>query len=704
MSTLAQSNSNFFYATRCAFESRFKHSKKSLLLELETAIKFSDSIKIQVYTKSAPSIVLAHCSSLLDCAENAKSLVAANALGNGLLKSGIPIFEIIRNEIVRDYYYTVLGLLEADMLPEKSLYDLVIHAVNNGSMNSLKALCNTSNKLNNIIKYSSFEHFIRSGHTDFAKSLIDNDHTFLDTDVDSFLNEYNFVVRISSTSFNPLCIAAANNQNELVELILNKQGITKQKSLDIALRIAILRENYTNYIMLRDAGGDINSNNGQALTDAIRDDEAYDRQIFLIREGAEIMDHHIDRLDSLTSFVKPFISGNNPSRTLKPHLPKHLPYKLKSDAFSSSLPWTKQPFVSVLLDAAHVASVFAIKSADRRLKFFNKIIESDIQRVENTKGLGWKRYMESISNQSLSISNFSDVLQEVGDVLIFPILMSIDNVTNVGPVDILQKISKNIAADFLIDDKSTLDIVILNAKWHKAGCRCPDELRPYSLIDEWQPLFKEPVDIGDKYRVVCLHTPAQLKDEGNAMLHCVGGYSGSCRNGRFQILSIRDQVTGMSKATISLAQNKDGEIAFKDGTKWALSEIKSTRNSEPEPSVINAFEEFKFMVKEGLIKENSELRKIDASQRLSYNSALEARNVMGFDLSEASDVREKLLKHYYDRVFVERSGARVTLFSESSQNLLLDWVNQPKEEFEKWWNQNESILNFTRYSMIDQFN
>jgi hypothetical protein len=74
----------------------------------------------------------------------------------------------------------------------------------------------------------------------------------------------------------------------------------------------------------------------------------------------------------------------------------------------------------------------------------------------------------------------------------------------------------------------------------------------------------------DGFEVVPLLTGAMLEDEGNRMRHCVGGYSGRCREGQCRIFSIRT-AAGVSQATIEIGPSASGP--------WVVRQIRGEENA-----------------------------------------------------------------------------------------------------------------------------
>lgn len=198
----------------------------------------------------------------------------------------------------------------------------------------------------------------------------------------------------------------------------------------------------------------------------------------------------------------------------------------------------------------------------------------------------------------------------------------------------------------------------------------PDDIRPYSIVSEWSPLFEEAVDLGENYSIVCLRNAVQLKDEGSALSHCVGGYSSACQSGKTQILSLK--YNGVSRATIELTASQRSEVAFPKGSTWAKMQFKGRNNSNPSPQDEAAFERFKYLVQDGKVEENKRAAQI-AIRNMQISGLGIIERTIGFDLRDFKSVRERALAHYDQRVVVEGGGKTYTLLSTDAKARLDKW-------------------------------
>jgi hypothetical protein len=82
--------------------------------------------------------------------------------------------------------------------------------------------------------------------------------------------------------------------------------------------------------------------------------------------------------------------------------------------------------------------------------------------------------------------------------------------------------------------------------------------------DGWSPMFLNDIMTPQGLRVVCLYSESQLKEEGAALEHCVGGYANTCRNGG-HILSLRrynDDGSFTRVSTVEIERIPHGEKRF----------------------------------------------------------------------------------------------------------------------------------------------
>ena len=96
--------------------------------------------------------------------------------------------------------------------------------------------------------------------------------------------------------------------------------------------------------------------------------------------------------------------------------------------------------------------------------------------------------------------------------------------------------------------------------------------------EEWPPILRWYV--WDTFRFTALHSQAQLKEEGDIMGHCVGGYADRCRSELLRIYSVRHYKTGMRVATLSAKEVRTGY--------WEIDQIKGPYNADVGQHVLRA--------------------------------------------------------------------------------------------------------------------
>ncbi len=100
--------------------------------------------------------------------------------------------------------------------------------------------------------------------------------------------------------------------------------------------------------------------------------------------------------------------------------------------------------------------------------------------------------------------------------------------------------------------------------------------------DEWNPYVRR-VEWG-RFTFLALTTAAQLKEEGEAMNHCVGDYAENCCSGITRIYSVRERRSGKRVATCSLELVTYGP----EGYVWEHDQVQGSCNSEVSPDVRTA--------------------------------------------------------------------------------------------------------------------
>ena len=135
------------------------------------------------------------------------------------------------------------------------------------------------------------------------------------------------------------------------------------------------------------------------------------------------------------------------------------------------------------------------------------------------------------------------------------------------------------------------DPALMKAGWHKILDRAKAALTPPTAVPaptakqlsacEWDPYVRR-IEWGG-YVFVALSSAAALKEEGDAMQHCVGDYDENCRSGITRIYSVRERKSGMRVATCALECSVDD-----DGITWEHDQTKGIRNAEVPREVLVA--------------------------------------------------------------------------------------------------------------------
>ena len=121
--------------------------------------------------------------------------------------------------------------------------------------------------------------------------------------------------------------------------------------------------------------------------------------------------------------------------------------------------------------------------------------------------------------------------------------------------------------EVLLRDLTKKEIKNFSDIWH-GGFRqtCSQKLRNYGN-ESWASLTKEkeievPIKVAEEegWKLINLENAQELKEEGSALRHCVGGYSGRCISGQSHILSLRKDGQPFSTLELGMA---NGEVRIK---------------------------------------------------------------------------------------------------------------------------------------------
>lgn len=123
-----------------------------------------------------------------------------------------------------------------------------------------------------------------------------------------------------------------------------------------------------------------------------------------------------------------------------------------------------------------------------------------------------------------------------------------------------------------------------------------------SLVGDKEIAVPEEVVGGRRgIKMVELLSPEELRQEGENLKHCVGGYAGNCLSGASHIFSIVDK-DGRSLSTV--------EYIF-DGGDVEQHQHSASRNSEPQPYLINASSWFLDQIKFGKLNVSCEVGRVE---------------------------------------------------------------------------------------------
>lgn len=105
---------------------------------------------------------------------------------------------------------------------------------------------------------------------------------------------------------------------------------------------------------------------------------------------------------------------------------------------------------------------------------------------------------------------------------------------------------------------------------------------------EWKSLVaRHEHEVRDaRFLIVPLTSTRDLKEEGEAMKHCVGGYSGKCVEGISRIFSIRNPGTGKRLATLELVRQRGKDKA--PTGEWRIAQVRGPCNAAVEEEVKKA--------------------------------------------------------------------------------------------------------------------
>jgi hypothetical protein len=331
----------------------------------------------------------------------------------------------------------------------------------------------------------------------------------------------------------------------------------------------------------------------------------------------------------------------------------------KSDAFNREAPYNRSNFISVALYAMYLSQMLGGQKVAQEI--FTSLISADISRIENTKGLSWKKYRQLEKLHLGRIDTFIDVIQEVNNSLVTPIVLmhGYDQCLLKGEID-----THGIAGRLLAQGKSSLDFAGINQSWHRAGNGLPATCRPlHARFDSWSPLFEGEVQLGHNFSIMALSSKRQLQEEGAALDHCVGvsSYPQSCFMGSCQILALRFQGTPCATIELGRGPATTGRVQLIDTElhQWSVVQFRGARNTMPTKVAHQALERFASLVK------HTHVKLCVVPQQTTLDMTFAQR--IGFRLKDAPEWLPQVLNHYNTRVrLVKNDGSVVPLIQETN--------------------------------------
>lgn len=134
-----------------------------------------------------------------------------------------------------------------------------------------------------------------------------------------------------------------------------------------------------------------------------------------------------------------------------------------------------------------------------------------------------------------------------------------------------------LAARLLFGGLDVVQVGKLSRRWHLDLATFETALPPPRRdASSWPALFPPFAALGG-ITVECLTTPAELREDGAAMRHCVGGYALACHTGESHVASIRRGGERLSTASL---QPMDGQVV--------VLAHNGVRNAAPPPEAVGA--------------------------------------------------------------------------------------------------------------------
>lgn len=115
----------------------------------------------------------------------------------------------------------------------------------------------------------------------------------------------------------------------------------------------------------------------------------------------------------------------------------------------------------------------------------------------------------------------------------------------------------------------------------------------------WKPILDHPVSIEGGWQFVELTSSEALREEGDAMSHCVAGYDGYCHYGRSRIFSVRND-RGQRVSTLELCRSN---LRKRKRKQYAINQNRGVRNAAVSSACQRAADQFLRMVNDFVVTE-----------------------------------------------------------------------------------------------------
>jgi hypothetical protein len=328
----------------------------------------------------------------------------------------------------------------------------------------------------------------------------------------------------------------------------------------------------------------------------------------------------------------------------------------------ASLLSTPEAF-STLVTSTVVLATLLSKNQSEFVGHFRQLFTNDVLRVHQTEGFHWKKMIEELRGASDGMLLFTDMLEEVADVICLPMYIlgrKLDHhmISEEQLERLRQGACSAMAAKLMTQENGTSLLLTFSRKWHLHDNAAPDDFRKLASIGKWAALFKK-VDLWGGWTMQALESTGALREEGMKLSHCVGSgsYSSACINGNAHILSLRRG--NHPVATLELRstpqQAGDNVLTFLiEGEKltrtFRIMQFRGYDNRAPNEEAQMALDRFK----ERVASREIQCAKALGGMRADGQGAVsKAERVVGFLLNDRALIGvEAVLDHYANRLAV----------------------------------------------------